>query len=136
MRLALIFIVFVLFGAPVQAANLGTDEFPIRATAEKYLDGIVEGLRTGNYRLYTHDFAPDLRAKITQKQFKKAVLQLRSRVGEYLYRDYMGFVTKGESTLVLWKAQFTASKNDMIIILTLSREANIILVKDIRFNQP
>lgn len=136
MRLLVIVMGMVLLGGFVQAGNLGKNEHVIRVISERVADGIIEGLRTKEYGRYSYNFHPSLRDKIPPEHFKKSAADLKTRIGDYLYRDYMGYVTKGETTMVLWKARFSKSKDDLLIILTLSQEGSIQFVRDIKFNKP
>ncbi len=136
MRILFLVLSCVLLSGITHAESLGFDEHYIRVVSERTMDGIIEGLRNGNYKQYTHDFHPTLLRKTPPSHFKKAVGALHKKVGHYLYRDYLGFLNKGQTTLVLWKARFDKSTDDLIIILTLSREATIVFVKDIKFNKP
>jgi hypothetical protein len=50
--------------------------------------------------------------------------QILKSIGAYESRGYWGYLQKGKTTVVLWKGRFTASADDVLIKLVLSRRGD------------
>ncbi len=127
-RLALILLICFL---PVAAAGevVGKNDQEVQAAAEPLLDNILAGFRESNYQLYARDFDDTLKELITKEKFSQTRKQILYKIGNYKSRIFLGFLTKGKTTLVLWKGKFDRTGEDILIKLALSRrgERNLVL---------
>ena len=88
--------------------------------ADSILTEILKGMKEDNYSEFTNKFTTDLKTNFTEKKFKALNAQLKSKIGEYKNRIYLGSLQKGPLRVYLWKAVFTnAKQNDLVIRLTL-----------------
>lgn len=127
-RLALILLICLL---PAAAAGdvVGQNDQEVQAAAEPLLDNILAGFRESNYQLYARDFDNTLKELITKEKFSQTRKQILDKIGNYKSRIYLGFLTRGKTTQVLWKGRFDRTGEDVLIKLTLSRrgERNLVL---------
>ena len=100
-------------------------EKDIKATAEKYLDNILAGINENNYGKYSRDFHEDLKKSLTKEYLKTVKDNMEQNFGKYKSRQYLGLLRrKEERILILWKAVFDGTKNDVLIQLFLTKKDN------------
>ena len=97
-------------------------EKDIKATAEKYLDNILTGIKENNYDKFSRDFDGDLRKSLTKQYLVTVRANMDQNLGNYVSRQYLGQLKKGERILILWKAIFDGTKNDVLIQLFLTKK--------------
>ncbi|MEQ8190171.1 MAG: hypothetical protein ABRQ39_19550 [Candidatus Eremiobacterota bacterium] len=99
-------------------------EKDIKATAEKYLDNLLAGIKENNYEKYSRDFNGDLKKSLTKDYLTTVKTNMEQNFGNYKSRQYLGLLRKGQRILVLWKAAFDGTKNDVLIQLFLTKKDN------------
>ena len=108
--------------------QFGKTDKGVRTIAEPILDSILEGFKTSDYAKYSKDFDDTLKEAISQKKVFEVSGQIKSSIGNYQSREYLGFLTKGQMTVVLWKGRFNKSEDDVLIRLVISKRGNKYLV--------
>lgn len=110
-------------GKPVAAAVAQTAP---SATADsesvKYrpiLDGIVSGLLTKDYNLFTRDFQPEIKAMLPESKFKEAAAGVENPHGGLGKPVYLGTYNKGGTIITLWKAKGLKTGEDILLTLSL-----------------
>jgi hypothetical protein len=58
---------------------------------------------------------------------------IMKKLGKYQSRTYLGFLQKGNFTVVLWRGRFSASDDDVLIKLVLSKRGDKVLVTGLWF---
>ena len=99
-------------------------EKDIKATAEKYLDNLLAGIKESNYEKYSRDFNGELKKSLTRDYLTTVKTNMEQNFGNYKSRQYLGLLRKGQRILVLWKAAFDGTKNDVLIQLFLTKKDN------------
>lgn len=112
---------------------IGKTDEEVRAIAEPILDSILEGFKTDDYGKYSKDFDNMLKESISEKKFLDTDRQIQGSIGNYQSREYLGFLVKGQRTLVLWKGRFDRSEDDVLIKLVVSKRNNKYLVTGLWF---
>ena len=115
------------------AGVIGRTNEEVRAIAEPILDNILEGFKTDDYRKYSRDLDDTLKETISQKKFLEIDHQIQSSIGNYQSREYLGFLIKGQMTVVLWKGRFDRSVDDVLIKLVVSKRKGKYLVTGLWF---
>ena len=123
----------VLKVSSVSADVIGETNKEVKKIANPILDSILEGFRTNNYKKYSRNFDDTLKEAISEKKFLVVAQQIKSRIGNYQSREYLGFLKKGRMTLVLWKASFDESEDDVLIKLVISKRKGKYLVTGLWF---
>lgn len=108
---------------------VGLTDREVQAAAEPVLENILAGFKDSNYESYARDFDDTLKELISKEKFSQTRKQILDKMGNYQSRTYLGFLTKGKTTMVLWKGKFDKSAEDVLIRLALSRrgERNLVL---------
>ena len=102
------------------AAPLNKTNEEIEELAGALLNNVLEGLKAGDYEKYSRNFDRALKEAITEAEFENVKDTISRQVGNYLYREYLGFLEKEGMTVVLFKGVFDKSRNDVLIKLAIS----------------
>ena len=117
----------------LSAAIVGSTDQQVQDSVNPLLDAVIQGLQDDNYELYTKYFNPALKSSISQDRFKQIDQQLSEMLGNYLYREYLGFLNKGAFTVVLWKGVFDRAANDVLIKLVVSKNPGGLVITGLWF---
>jgi len=94
----------------------------VKAVAEPMLDNIMNGLSFDKYLTYTKDFDPELKVLGARTKFFQVSRYMQNSLGKYLSREYLGSLHKKQGIIVvLWKAVFSKSKDDILIKLIITK---------------
>lgn len=115
-------IIVVSFITPAFAAERAKTTQEIKTVADPLLDNILEGFKFDDYLVYCRDFDKELKVIGSRTKFFKVSRHIKSSLGKYLYREYMGSLLKGDMTVVLWKAKYDKTKNDVLIKLVIKKQ--------------
>ncbi len=102
------------------AETIGKTNKEVRAIAEPILDNIFDGIEADSYATWSKDFDPTMKDVLTKEKFAESNQQVKERMGNCTSRKYLAFLNKGEVTMILWKAVFDKTKDDVLITLVLS----------------
>jgi hypothetical protein len=121
----IVFAVSILFTAivctPTYAEIIGNTDKEVRTIAAPILDNIIEGIKTGDYAKYVEHFDKTMKEAVPKANFFVSNMQIQNLFGQYLYRHYLGFLKKGDMTLVLWKARYNKTEDDVLVKMILSK---------------
>ncbi len=110
------------FLAPLSfAETIGKTDKEVCAIAEPILDNIFDGIKTDSYGKWSRDFDPTMKEVLSKEKFAETNQQVKERMGNCVSREYLAFLNKGEMTMILWKAVFDKTKDDVLITLVLSK---------------
>jgi len=117
----------------VFAEPIGQDDSVVQGIATPILNNLLDGIKSNDYAKYSRDFDDTTRESITEEAFTKAVAELKTEIGNYLEKKFMGYLNKGEMTVVVWKAKFDQTKDDIFIRLVLSKRGDKYFVTGLWF---
>lgn len=129
----LVIIALTLSSATGLAEVIGTSDKEVRAIAGPILDNILVGFKTNDYATYSKDFGDFLKESISEKKFIETNRKIQDSIGNYQSREYLGFLQKGQMTLILWKGKFDKSADDILIKLVVSKRNGKYLVTGLWF---
>ena len=86
------------------------------------IDSVVKGLTTKDYELYSRDFNEQNKKYFNQKVFKEASDAVETELGQFKKDEYVGFWRKGNYTILLWKAEFSNTPDDVLIEMYVAKE--------------
>ena len=118
LKILILIIVIVSFVMPAFAAKRAKTTQEIKTIADPLLDNILDGFKFDKYTQYARDFDPALKVIGSRTKFFKVSRHIKTSLGNYLYREYMGSLLKGDLIVVLWKGEFDKTKNDVLIKVT------------------
>ena len=129
-----IFLLLISFSNTVtQEEVIGNTNQEVRTIATPILDNILDSIKTDNYVKYVKDFDETMKEAMSETMFVASNQQIQLLFGKYLSRDYLGFLKRGSMTVVLWKARYDKTENDVLIKLTLSKRGDKSLVTGLFF---
>lgn len=131
-RLTLVLLLCWLPGA-AWGEPVGKTDQEVRAVAEPLLDTQLQGIGKDNYDLYIKNYDLPLQVLLDEKKFAKIRGQIGEKFGKYKSRTYLGYLTKGKDTWVLWKGKFDKTGDDVFIRLVVSRKAGKNLIQGLYF---
>lgn len=117
----------------ISAEVIGKTDKEVQTIAEPILDNILESFETNDYNKYSKDFDDTLKETITEERFLEIARQIDNSIGNYKEKNYLGFLTKGRMTLILWKAKFDKTQDDVLIKLVMSKRGGRYLVTGLWF---
>jgi len=126
----------ILLGAvaqPALANVVGQDNAQVQTVADPILESLLQGFDTGNYELYSKYFDDTLKDMVSKQKFLQTRDKIFKSIGKYESRSYLGFLRHGKATVVLWKAKFSKSPDDVLIKLVLSRRGDRVKVLGLWF---
>jgi len=114
-------ICLALVSEPASSSVVPGGDKEIQAVADPILDNILDGFNKKNYTRYSKDFSVELISQLSEETFVQTVEQIKTHLGDYQSRQYLGFLSRDDMTLVLWKGRFEKMEADVLIKLTLSQ---------------
>ena len=82
---------------------------------QKMITSVLDGLSTGNYAMYSRDFSEKNKKYFDRKVFTKAYDAIKEELGKYKAEEFIGFWKKGDYEILLWKTQFSKTKDDILV---------------------
>ncbi len=128
-----IFAIVFLLLSPAAAAVVGQTDKEVQTIAEPILDAVLNGLNEGNYGQYSKYFDDTLKDAVPETKFQQVRAGILKKLGKYQSRTYLGFLSKGNFTVAVWKGRFSASTEDVLIKLVLSKRGDKVQVSGLWF---
>jgi hypothetical protein len=119
--------------SPAAAAVIGQNDQEVQALANPILDTVLTGFNDGNYGLYSKCFDDTLKDAIPEKKFQQVKAEILKKIGKYQSRTYLGYLTQRNATVALWRGRFSASDDDVLIKLVLSKRGDKLQVVGLWF---
>jgi len=122
----------MVFVSNVQAARRHNTNQEMKKIADPIMDNILNGVKLEDYMAYSKDFDQALKVVGSRTKFFQVARYLKKTMGNYMYREYMGSLNKENLVVVLWKATFDKSQEDVLMKLFLSKQKNKYIVTGLR----
>jgi hypothetical protein len=132
-RCGVIMVLVLLALSPAAAEVAGQNDSEVRTVADPILEMVLTGFNQGDYALYSKFFDDMLKDAITEKKFRQVREDILKKLGKYQSRSYLGFLNKGRTTAVLWRARFSGGDDDVLIKLVLSKRGDKVRVSGLWF---
>ncbi|MDD5654182.1 MAG: DUF3887 domain-containing protein [Candidatus Omnitrophica bacterium] len=124
----------VLLGVSLSVAEpVGQDDKTVQSVSAPILDNILDGMRSNDYAKYSKDCDDTFKESMTEEVFVKATAQLKANLGDCLEKQYLGFLTKGQMTMALWKAKYSQADEDVLIKIVISKRSDRFIVTGLWF---
>jgi hypothetical protein len=123
----------MVYSPQAQAAPRNRTTQEMKEVAEPIMDNILDGVKLEDYIAYSKDFDQALKVLGSRTKFFQVARYLKKTMGNYMYREYMGSLNKDNLVVVLWKASFDKSQDDVLIKLFLTKQNNRYVVTGLRF---
>uniref|UniRef100_A0A7V4LDH3 DUF3887 domain-containing protein n=1 Tax=Desulfobacca acetoxidans TaxID=60893 RepID=A0A7V4LDH3_9BACT len=132
-RITALILLSLVIPSGVWADFVGTQRQAVQKVAEPILNNLLEGYNKGDYAQYARNFDDTLREAVTEKKFLQVRQELMKKLGEFKNKEYLGFLNQQRYTVVLWKSKFSATEDDILIRLVLSRRPDKVVVVGLYF---
>ena len=91
------------------------DQKAVLAFSEPEIDNMLDGLKTGDYDVFSQDFSEEMRQALPREEFKQWKKERDARLGWYLRRVVEGMVHRSDGTYtVIYQASFAF--NDSVLM--------------------
>jgi hypothetical protein len=131
--ISVLVLIALLVTIPAAAAPVGTNDGQVKAVAEPILDNLLAGFNQGNYVKYSQDFDDTLRKAISEKKFQQVREDLLKKLGTFKSKKYLGFLNQEGYTIALFKGEFAATQDDILIKLILAKGQDKVVVAGLWF---
>ena len=121
------------FAGTISADVIGMTDGEVQAVATPVLDGILNGIKSGNYAEYSKDFDVTLKEGVPEAKFGDVKAQIEGTFGSCESKQYLGFLNKGNMTVILWKARFEKAGPDVLLKLAMYKSGDKYLVAGLWF---
>jgi hypothetical protein len=132
---------FIITGCATSKNNIKTDkkettEIKIPSTpnvhnCKTYIEAgkmmipsLLEGLHTNNYALFSRDFTPEAKKFFDKEKFVQADKALKEKLGKFKDKEFFGEYKKGKFHILLWKAHYKKTKDDIILQMYVKKVDN------------
>lgn len=136
-KLSLLFLtVFVLLlaaCAPKETPITGTDRDNILAYTESQTDSLMEGLKSGDYALFSENFDQDMLNAMTQEQFDALKADRDAKLGAYVSRQVNTVFQQGDFYVVVYDTVF--EKDDAVTMRVVFRTSDPHQISGLWFNK-
>jgi hypothetical protein len=94
------------------------DQQAILAFSEPEVDNLLEGLKTGDYAVFSKDFSEDMLQAMPGEKFQQWKKERDARLGWYLKREVEGIVKRSDGTYtVIYQAYFAFNDNVLLRVV-------------------
>jgi hypothetical protein len=108
----------------------------LRDCANDITDGILIGLNNDDYGKFSENFDQKMKSSLPEVQFKVISYNIKSKIGNYLSKEYVGSENKDGYTVMIYKGKFSQENDDVIIRTVLSENAGKMLVSGFWLDSP
>ncbi|MBM4283917.1 MAG: DUF3887 domain-containing protein [Deltaproteobacteria bacterium] len=133
LRKLLPLILVVTLVLPASGAVVGQNDQEVKAAADPILDRLLAGLQENDYQAYSQDFDDTLKEAVSEKKFQQVRTQIMNKLGKLQSRTFLGSLKQNNMSVVLYRATFERSENDVLIKMVVSKRKDRILVTGLWF---
>ncbi|MCX8181792.1 MAG: DUF3887 domain-containing protein [Candidatus Methanomethyliaceae archaeon] len=105
--LVLIILIVVGVGAYVISQTPAADVNKVRAYADPIAENILIAMNEGNYTKFSRDLDATMKNAMTEPIFQQTVTVIKSKVGNYISKEFSKAELQGNYTVVYYKAKYT-----------------------------
>jgi hypothetical protein len=105
-------------------------------SATLIMDNILQGIYQGDYTLFSHDFADEMKKEQDREKFLQMQKKFQKTLGKLKSVSYMGNYSQYGSVIILFKGKFTKEKDDVLIKLILGQSGEQVKVTGLWFDAP
>ena len=109
---------------------------PEPAYANPITEGILQAMNNNDYVKYTEHFDEIMKNATPEPVFRQTNTLIKSKVGDYLSKEFWKVEDKGPYTTVYYKAKFTGEPEDVIVRVVFQEIEGEIYVSGLWFDSP
>jgi hypothetical protein len=94
------------------------DQKTVLAFSEPKMDNLLEGLKRGDYEIFSQDFSEEMLQAMPREKFEVWKKDRDARLGWYLKREVEGMVKRSDGTYtVIYQAYFAFNDNVLLRVV-------------------
>ena len=133
-RTKLIGIAFIMLALIISVSACVTKAEPTYAS--QITEGILQAMNDNDYIKYTEHFDEIMKNATPEPVFRQTNTLIKSKVGDYLSKEFWKVEDKGSYTTVHYKAKFTKEPKDVIVRVVFQEIEGEIYVSGLWFDSP
>jgi len=94
-------------------SNVLTEEY-VEAIGRPIMENILKAHVDSNYQQATMHFTNEFKSDLSIEEFKQAVKCELSQLGSISSTNYLGYLNKNKSFLLLWKVKYEKGMDDVL----------------------
>lgn len=100
------------------------DDASIQKQYDPVINNIFAALKSGDRTAFTKDFDQRMKEEATAENFQKMRENFQQTLGEVKSLKYLGYIDKTDYVWIMWKGNFTATEQEILVQIVLSKGAD------------
>lgn len=105
-------------------------------TANDITENLLLGMKEDDYKKFSSQFDQVMKKNLSESQFNILNADIKSKLGNYIAKEYISSEQKDNYTVVIYKGTFSQEKNDVIIKTVLGENNGEIVVSGFWLDSP
>jgi hypothetical protein len=131
----LVILVAVAFGIYIFAQTPAVDVGKVRAYADPITEKILLAMNEGNYTKFSENMDPSMKRAMPEPVFQQTVAFIKSKVGNYVSKDFSKVELQGNFTVVYYRAKYT-DEGEVTVKVVFVEEGGDHYVSGLWFDSP
>lgn len=108
----------------------------VRGYADPVTENILVAMNEGDYAIYSEDFDQTMKNAMTEAVFDETNTVIRSKIGDYVSKEFWKAESKDQYTIVYYKAKFTDEPADVTVRVVFQEINGEMKVSGLWFDSP
>ncbi|PXF59483.1 MAG: hypothetical protein C4B59_11360 [Candidatus Methanogaster sp.] len=108
----------------------------VREYADPVAENILMAMNEDDYAMYSGDFDQTMKNAMTEAVFDETNAAIRSKIGDYVSKEFWKAESKDQYTLVYYKAKFTDEPADVTVKVVFQELNGTMKVSGLWLNSP
>ncbi|RLG31640.1 hypothetical protein DRO03_00465 [Methanosarcinales archaeon] len=108
----------------------------VREYADPVTENILMAMNENDYARYSEDFDQTMKNAMTEAVFDETNAVIRSKIGDYVSKEFWKAESKDQYTLVYYKAKFTDEPADVTVKVVFQELNGTMKVSGLWLNSP
>ncbi len=120
--------------APIATAITGGERNAVLAYSEPQADNLLTGLNSGDYAVFSRDFADQMKSSVNAQAFTQIQAQVTGKIGKYVSREVSTVLRSGNYITVIYGAKF--EQEDGVVVRLVFEPSGSHRVTGLWFDSP
>ncbi len=131
----LVMLVAVAVGIYTFAQTPAVDIGKVRAYADPITEKILVAMNEGNYTKFSENMDSSMKRAMPEPLFQQTVALIKSKVGDYISKDFSRVELQGDFTVVYYRAKYT-DESEVVVKVVFVEEGGEHYVSGLWFDSP
>jgi hypothetical protein len=118
------------------ASQPQADVSQVRSYADPITEDILMAMNTGDYAKYSEHFDDTMKSALPEAVFRQTNDTIKTKIGEYVSKEFWKIETQNQYTIVFYKARFTQESGDVIVQVAFQEVSGQNLVSGLWLDSP